>query len=183
MAKRCNKDTAANDETDDETEHDGENEETEDELANNQKKYPCLHRGCPKRYCTMPSRSNHMKKCTLPLKSPKKGVQLKERADKTCKFCPSIFKHISSLYIHQDSCNTARLSAGKQPIAAEIPKQKEFICETCFTKFTEPKSWKNTRRNIQGKISSHVTAVAKISSGLTFITNILKGVMVQKDRK
>ena len=54
MARR-HVDNSANDEADDETGHDDENGAIVDDLANNQKKYECLHRGCTKRYKSMSS--------------------------------------------------------------------------------------------------------------------------------
>ena len=78
-----------------------------------------------------------MKKC-LATKSPKKIQKIGRKGTTLykCKFCPKIYKFSQSLYRHQEhDCNAARIKAGKQPLPPKTPKQKEFVCETCFKKF------------------------------------------------
>ena len=59
-------------------ENDGNIENNKDEER--KKDFPCSHYGCSKGYSSKSSRSNHMKKCSHPKKSPRKKIKLRRRS-------------------------------------------------------------------------------------------------------
>ena len=97
------------------------------------KKFQCLHVGCSKLYSSKSSRTNHMKKCTFIRKSPRKSIKCDSQV--LCKFCNKAFYHHASIYRHQQICNAARLSEGKDPIQKPVRLSKTFNCDICFKTF------------------------------------------------
>ena len=91
-----------------------------------EKRFKCLHIGCNRFYSTMQSRSNHMKKCSLPVKSPGKRAQKR--------FCKKHYQFMSSVYKHQKVCNASRIFQGK-PILQKKVTNQEYSCNICFRKF------------------------------------------------
>ena len=98
-----------------------------------QERFKCLHIGCNRFYSTMQSRSNHMKKCSLPVKSPGKRAQ-KRLNGFVCRFCKKQYQFMSSVYKHQKVCNASRIFQGK-PILQKKVTNLEYSCNICFRKF------------------------------------------------
>ena len=107
-------------------------------MASNDKTYNCLNNDCEKMFKSMSARSNHMKTCAHPRRSPRKKMKVNADGGKVkykCKHCPQLFSFTSSLYKHRKICNPSRMSEGKEPIPEKPPTQKEFVCSTCYRVF------------------------------------------------
>ena len=148
------------------------------------KKYECLHKGCIKRYKSMLSHSNHMKRCPLNTKSPRKVTKQKIGKDGTtkykCKFCSKNYNTFQGAYRHQGLCNGARVKAGKEPLPEKKSKPTEFVCETCSRKFDRAKKLENHRKIQTGENNKVCIKCDRFFRRTDFYNSFIKDILKGK---
>ena len=97
-----------------------------------EKKFKCFHVNCNKFYSSMQSRSNHMKICQNPSKSPRKKAK-KDGNHYLCRYCRRKYTEVSNVYRHQKYCSAALIFQGKQPVIKCI--KSDFRCDICLKVF------------------------------------------------